>query len=383
MQIHLIMLSEEGSTYVALEAKETSQCFKCTYNGEVIQLRKGDEYKFSAGRGFCTAIMYGRDFSELVNVFRNAVVISNLPVTDESDPQATDGIGSRNSETEVSGSPEVAESDTVVDTETDATKGIEAAEDYPDSADMPVVGNEQDAATEDASPNTAAASCNSATSVLVNVMLPFQREESEQDSATAVAQGDEVACGFCGGVFDSFLTEIETLPDGNIAAKCPYCGTELQNPDQLTSKQIIVHTDGACLGNPGPGGWAAILHSGKWEKAISGGDADTTNNRMEIMGALSALQWLHDNSYKGRVTVISDSQYLVHAITKHWAENWQRSGWIKGDGKPAKNPDLWQRLLDLIKTFAKVDFLWVKGHAGDYYNERCDRLANMQAGIGR
>ena len=381
MQIHLIMLSEEGSTYVALEAKETSQCFKCTYNGEVIQLRKGDEYKFSAGRGFCTAIMYGRDFSELVNVFRNAVVISNLPVTDESDPQATDGIGSRNSETEVSGSPEVAESDTVVDTETDATKGIEAAEDYPDSADMPVVGNEQDAATEDASPNTAAASCNSATSVLVNVMLPFQREESEQDSATAVAQGDEVACGFCGGVFDSFLTEIETLPDGNIAAKCPYCGTELQNPDQLTSKQIIVHTDGACLGNPGPGGWAAILHSGKWEKAISGGDADTTNNRMEIMGALSALQWLHDNSYKGRVTVISDSQYLVHAITKRWAENWQRGGWIKGDGKPAKNPDLWQRMLDLIKTFAKVDFQWVKGHAGDYYNERCDRLANMQAGI--
>lgn len=382
MQIHLIMLSEEGSTYVALEAKETSQCFKCTYNGEVIQLRKGDEYKFSAGRGFCTAIMYGRDFSELVNVFRNAVVISNLPVTDESDPQATDGIGSRNSETEVSGSPEVAESDTVVDTETDATKGIEAAEDYPDSADMPVVGNEQDAATEDASPNTAAASCNSATSVLVNVMLPFQREESEQDSATAVAQGDEVACGFCGGVFDSFLTEIETLPDGNIAAKCPYCGTELQNADQLASKQIIVHTDGACLGNPGPGGWAAILHSGKWEKAMSGGDADTTNNRMEIMGALSALQWLHDNSYRGRVTVISDSQYLVHAITKHWAENWQRGGWIKGDGKPAKNPDLWQRLLGLIKTFAKVDFQWVKGHAGDYYNERCDRLANMQAGIG-
>ena len=144
MQIHLIMLSEGGSTYVALEARETSQCFKCTYNDEVIQLRKGDEYKFSAGRGFCTAIMYGRDFSELVNVFRNAVVISNLPVIDESEPQATDGIGSRNSETEASGSPEVAESDTVVDTETDATKGIEAAEDYPDSADMPVVGNEQD-----------------------------------------------------------------------------------------------------------------------------------------------------------------------------------------------------------------------------------------------
>ena len=79
--------------------------------------------------------------------------------------------------------------------------------------------------------------------------------------------------------------------------------------------------------------------------------------------------------------MISDSQYLVHAITKHWAENWQRGGWIKGDGKPAKNPDLWQRMLDLIKTFAKVDFQWVKGHAGDYYNERCDRLANMQAGI--
>lgn len=381
MQIHLIMLSEGGSTYVALEARETSQCFKCTYNDEVIQLRKVDEYKFSAGRGFCTVIMYGRDFTELVNRFRNAVVISNLPVPDDSGTQAADGIEPHSSETEASVSPEAAESDSVVDTEIDATTGIEAAENNPNSADMPVVGNEQDAATEDASPNTAAASCNSATSVLVNVMLPFQREESEQDSVAAVAKGDEAVCGFCGGVFDSFLAETETLPDGNIAAKCPYCGTELQNPDQLTSKQIIVHTDGACLGNPGPGGWAAILHSGKWEKAISGGDADTTNNRMEIMGALSALQWLNDNSYKGRVTVISDSQYLVHAITKHWAENWQRGGWIKGDGKPAKNPDLWQRLLDLIKTFAKVDFQWVKGHAGDYYNERCDRLANMQAGI--
>ncbi len=382
MQIHLIMLSEEGSTYVALEAKETSQCFKCTYNGEVIQLRKDDEYKFSAGRGFCTAIMYGRDLTELINGFRNAVVISNLTVAENSEPQAADDVEPHSPETEASVSPEVAESDSVVNTEIDAAKGIEAAEDDPDSADMPVEGSAQDADAKDITPDTTATSCNSATSVLVNVMLPFQREESEEDSNAAVTQGNEAICGFCGGIFDSFLAEIETLPDGNIAAKCPYCGTELQNADQLASKQIIVHTDGACLGNPGPGGWAAILHSGKWEKALSGGNADTTNNRMEIMGALSALQWLHDNSYKGRVTVISDSQYLVHAITKHWAESWQRGGWIKGDGKPAKNPDLWQRLLGLIKTFAKVDFQWVKGHAGDYYNERCDRLANMQAGIG-
>lgn len=378
MQIHLIMLSEEGSTYVALEARETSQCFKCTYNGEVIQLRKADEYKFSAGRGFCTAIMYGRDFTELVNGFRKAVVISNLPVTDISDPQAADGTESHVPETEASASPEEVE----INTGAEVTEVVNESDDKgTHTPDMLEMGDALDATAEDTTPDTTATSCNPESSVLVNVMLPFQREESEQDSVAAVAIGNEIACGFCGGVFDSFLAEIETLPDGNIAAKCPYCGTELQDADQLASKQIIIHTDGACLGNPGPGGWAAILHSGKWEKALSGGDADTTNNRMEIMGALSALQWLHDNSYKGRVTVISDSQYLVHAITKHWAENWQRGGWIKGDGKPAKNPDLWQRLLELIKAFDKVDFLWVKGHAGDYYNERCDRLANREAGI--
>lgn len=221
MQIHLIMLSEEGSTYVALEAKETSQCFKCTYNGEVIQLRKVDEYKFSAGRGFCTAIMYGRDLTELLNGFRNAVVISNLTVAENSEPQAADDVEPHSPETEASVSPEVAESDSVVNTEIDAAKGIEAAEDDPDSADMPVEGSAQDADAKDITPDTTATSCNSAISVLVNVMLPFQREESEEDSNAAVAQGNEAICGFCGGVFDSFLAEIETLPDGNIAAKCP------------------------------------------------------------------------------------------------------------------------------------------------------------------
>ena len=355
MQIHLIMLSEEGSTYVTLEAKETTQCYKCACNGETIQLKKADEYKFIAGRGLCVAIMYGRDPQELFSKFQNAVTIINQPA-DVDSPAADCPEAEPNKDGLPLGLADELEE--YNERLTPAPQSAEAGKSSNESAD------------ENAAP------------VLVNAMLPYEFLESAKNHDEAMRNGDETVCAFCEGVFSSFLADIETMPDGNLSAKCPYCGTELQNADQLATKQIIVHTDGACLGNPGPGGWAAILHSGKWEKALSGGDADTTNNRMEIMGALSALQWLHDNSYKGRVTVISDSQYLVHAITKHWAENWQRGGWIKGDGKPAKNPDLWQRLLDLIKTFAKVDFLWVKGHAGDYYNERCDRLANMQAGIG-
>jgi len=136
-------------------------------------------------------------------------------------------------------------------------------------------------------------------------------------------------------------------------------------------KHVYIHTDGACSGNPGPGGWAAILKYGKHERELSGGEAQTTNNRMELTAAIKALEALNESC---QVTLYSDSKYLIDGMTKGWARSWRRSNWIKSDKKPALNPDLWERLLDLCERH-KVEFVWVRGHDGDEYNERCDRLA--------
>ena len=136
-------------------------------------------------------------------------------------------------------------------------------------------------------------------------------------------------------------------------------------------KEVSLYTDGACRGNPGPGGWGAILVYGRFEKEMSGGERETTNNRMELTGAIVGLEAL---KYPCRVTLCSDSKYLVDGITKGWAEKWRANGWIKSDKKPALNSDLWGRLLDLLQIH-EVSFVWVKGHNGHPYNERCDRLA--------
>ena len=136
-------------------------------------------------------------------------------------------------------------------------------------------------------------------------------------------------------------------------------------------KHVIIHTDGACSGNPGPGGWAAILKYGRHERELSGGERQTTNNRMELTAAIKALEALTEPC---RVTLYSDSSYLVNGMTKGWAESWQKNGWRKSDKKPALNPDLWERLLELCQIH-KVEFVWIRGHDGDEYNERCDRLA--------
>lgn len=136
-------------------------------------------------------------------------------------------------------------------------------------------------------------------------------------------------------------------------------------------KHVIIHTDGACSGNPGPGGWAAILKYGRHERELSGGERQTTNNRMELTAAIKALEALTEPC---RVTLYSDSSYLVNGMTKGWAESWQKKGWRKSDKKPALNPDLWERLLELCQIH-KVEFVWIRGHDGDEYNERCDRLA--------
>lgn len=140
-------------------------------------------------------------------------------------------------------------------------------------------------------------------------------------------------------------------------------------------KKVNIYTDGACKGNPGPGGYGAILVYGSAEKEFSGGEAQTTNNRMELLGAITALSALKEPC---EVVLTSDSKYLVDAVNKNWAVGWRAKGWKKSDGKPALNIDLWERLLDLLDTH-KVKFVWVKGHAGHPYNERCDRLAVAEA----
>ena len=138
---------------------------------------------------------------------------------------------------------------------------------------------------------------------------------------------------------------------------------------------VEIFTDGACSGNPGPGGWGAILRyrfGGKvYEKELSGGEASTTNNRMELCGVIEALSAL---KYPCKVILTTDSRYVVDSVTKGWAKSWKKNGWKKADKTPALNVDLWERLLSLLDTH-DVTFNWIKGHAGHPENERCDRLA--------
>jgi len=140
-------------------------------------------------------------------------------------------------------------------------------------------------------------------------------------------------------------------------------------------KHVDIYTDGACRGNPGAGGWGAVLvYLGK-ERELSGGENPTTNNRMELTAAIKALEALREPC---EVTLCTDSKYLCDAVTLGWAEGWRTRGWKKGDGKPALNPDLWEKLLSLLKKHS-VTFVWVKGHNGHPYNERCDALATAYA----
>lgn len=140
-------------------------------------------------------------------------------------------------------------------------------------------------------------------------------------------------------------------------------------------KKIEIYTDGACKGNPGPGGWGAILRYGAAEKEISGGEKETTNNRMEISAVLMALKSLKEPC---KVTLYSDSQYVCNAIKLGWAKKWQKNNWMRNKSERALNTDLWEELLKLLEVHS-VEVVWVKGHAGHPENERCDRLAVAQA----
>ena len=136
-------------------------------------------------------------------------------------------------------------------------------------------------------------------------------------------------------------------------------------------KQVEVFTDGACSGNPGPGGWGAILRYNGREKELSGGEANTTNNRMELSAVIFALEALKEPC---RVILYSDSQYVCNALKLGWAKKWKSQGWMRNKKDPALNPELWDKLLSLCEVH-EVAVNWVKGHAGHPENERCDRLA--------
>ena len=139
----------------------------------------------------------------------------------------------------------------------------------------------------------------------------------------------------------------------------------------MNLKQITIYTDGACSGNPGPGGWAAILIFREQMLELAGYEPHTTNNRMELTAVISALRALKEPC---AVELYSDSRYVIDALSKGWAYGWRKKGWIKSDKKPALNPDLWGELLDLCAVH-EMSYHWVKGHAENEYNNRCDALA--------
>ena len=136
--------------------------------------------------------------------------------------------------------------------------------------------------------------------------------------------------------------------------------------------QVVIHTDGACSGNPGPGGWGAVLHHGSSEKELWGGELATTNNRMELMAAIQALEALKRPC---RVELHTDSQYVRNGI-REWIHSWKARGWKTADRKPVKNEDLWKRL-DAARLRHEVEWHWIKGHAGNEFNERADELARQ------
>jgi ribonuclease HI len=141
---------------------------------------------------------------------------------------------------------------------------------------------------------------------------------------------------------------------------------------------VTIYSDGACLGNPGPGGYGTVLLAGEHRKELSAGYRRTTNNRMEMLGAIVGIESLKRPS---AVTLWSDSQYLIHAMTKGWLEGWQKRGWRTASKEPVKNQDLWQRLLRAIEPH-EIEWRWVRGHTGNPENERCDQLAVAAASGG-
>lgn len=144
---------------------------------------------------------------------------------------------------------------------------------------------------------------------------------------------------------------------------------------EVGMKKIEIYTDGSCRKNPGPGGWGAILVFAGHEKELCGGEADTTNNRMELTAAIEALSALKEPC---EVKLTSDSKYLTDGVTRGWVYSWERKGWKRNASEDVPNADLWKKLLELLRIHS-VEFVWVRGHAGHEYNERCDEMAQAKS----
>ena len=189
--------------------------------------------------------------------------------------------------------------------------------------------------------------------------------------------------GFGGAKFKSFPTRAEAeswIKNPNqVVTRCKtnkQSSTKKFTKPKLANNCIEIYTDGGAINNPGPGGYGAVIVIDGNEKELSGGYTHTTNNRMELMACIKGIEALAEINRP--VALFSDSSYVVNGISKGWAKGWRKRNWLKSDGQPAINPDLWEKLLDLTKNL-KISFHWVKGHAGHPLNERCDKLAVQSA----
>ena len=211
--------------------------------------------------------------------------------------------------------------------------------------------------------------------IMLAVMEALKRESvspSHPRSARATApfrQGghylQDESLGHQGCLLDKGAKEVDPPP----ASREPPLDKGAKEVDIM--KTVELYTDGACSGNPGPGGWGAILRYNGHERELSGGEAQTTNNRMELTAVIQGLLALRESCV---VELWSDSKYVIDALEKGWAWGWRKKGWVKSDKKPALNPDLWAMLLDLTRQH-EMHYHWVKGHADNEFNNRCDRLA--------
>ncbi|WP_035237594.1 ribonuclease HI [Desulfobacter vibrioformis] len=205
---------------------------------------------------------------------------------------------------------------------------------------------------------------------------------------TSWPEAERQVKGFAGARFKSFKTEQDALAfladpcdttyrsstkDIDCTPKKKKSGGHQPANYEYPENAVMVYTDGGAIGNPGPGGYGVVFETGE---TFSGGFNLTTNNRMELLAVIVALEALEGETRP--ICLHSDSRYVVNGITKNWAKAWKSRGWKKSDGKPAMNPDLWQRLLDLLPGL-DIRFIWVKGHAGNPLNEACDHLANSTA----
>jgi len=205
---------------------------------------------------------------------------------------------------------------------------------------------------------------------------------------TSWPEAERQVKGFAGARFKSFKTKQEALAflkdpsyktSGSSSknfksdSKTPKTGQGQAAKAAYPENAVMVYTDGGAIGNPGPGGYGVVFESGE---TFCGGFNLTTNNRMELLAVITALEALDGETRP--ICLHSDSRYVVNGITKNWAKSWKRRGWKKSDGSAAMNPDLWQRLLELLEDL-DVRFFWVKGHAGNPLNEKCDQLANSTA----